>query len=154
MLSLYSLVTDLIFLPSAALDQQTLIDALGGVEAAKQKKLLDPDDQWGGSRVAEVSPLTREAGPVLTPDFAAPELPLSDGGSRALPAETGSPDMPTARSARLPAASAIATASAMPDMPSRSQRARLHSPGIFRSWFMTSSRVGKAGLGVGKTDAS
>lgn len=43
MLSLDSLVTDLIFLPSAALDQQTLIDALGGVEAAKQKKLLDPD---------------------------------------------------------------------------------------------------------------
>ena len=36
-------------------------------------KLLDPDDQWGGSRVADVSPLTRDAGPVLTPDFAAPE---------------------------------------------------------------------------------
>ena len=36
-------------------------------------KLLEPDDQWGGSRVAAVSPLTREAGPVLTPDFAAPE---------------------------------------------------------------------------------
>src|SRR5262245_18238232 len=35
-------------------------------------KLLDPDDHWGGSRAAEVS-LTRDAGPVLTPDFAAPE---------------------------------------------------------------------------------
>ena len=35
-------------------------------------KLLEPDDQWGGAR-AEVSPLTRDAGPVLTPDFAAPE---------------------------------------------------------------------------------
>ncbi len=43
MLALDSLVTDLIFKQAAQLDQQTLIDALGGVEAAKQKKLLDPD---------------------------------------------------------------------------------------------------------------
>ena len=43
MLALDSLVTDLIFQQAAALDQKTLIDALGGVEAAKQKKLLDPD---------------------------------------------------------------------------------------------------------------
>ena len=99
----------------------------------------------------DVEPLVSEP---LEADFFAPGLPLSDGGSRALPAETGSADMPTGWSARLPAASAIATASAMPNMPSRSQRARLHSPGILRSWFMTSSRVGKAGLGVGKTDSS
>ncbi|HVK72907.1 MAG TPA: hypothetical protein VM734_06285 [Kofleriaceae bacterium] len=43
MLALDSLVTDLMFKQSAALDQKTLIDALGGPEAAKQKKLLDPD---------------------------------------------------------------------------------------------------------------
>lgn len=43
MLALDSLVTDLIFQQAAALDQKTLIDALGGPEAAKQKKLLDPD---------------------------------------------------------------------------------------------------------------
>jgi hypothetical protein len=43
MLALDSLVTDLIFQQAAALDQKTLIDALGGVEVAKQKKLLDPD---------------------------------------------------------------------------------------------------------------
>lgn len=43
MLALDSLVTDLIFKQAAQLDQKTLIDALGGVEAAKQKKLLDPD---------------------------------------------------------------------------------------------------------------
>jgi hypothetical protein len=43
MLALDSLVTDLIFKQAAQLDQKTLIDALGGVDAAKQKKLLDPD---------------------------------------------------------------------------------------------------------------
>lgn len=43
MLALDSLVTDLIFSQAAQLDQKTLIDALGGVEEAKQKKLLDPD---------------------------------------------------------------------------------------------------------------
>ncbi|MBZ0236359.1 MAG: hypothetical protein K8M05_28785, partial [Deltaproteobacteria bacterium] len=43
MLALDSLVTDLIFTQAAQLDQKTLIDALGGVEEAKQKKLLDPD---------------------------------------------------------------------------------------------------------------
>ena len=43
MLALDSLVTDLIFKQAAQLDQKTLIDALGGMEAAKQKKLLDPD---------------------------------------------------------------------------------------------------------------
>jgi hypothetical protein len=43
MLALDSLVTDLIFQQAASLDQKTLIDALGGPEAAKQRKLLDPD---------------------------------------------------------------------------------------------------------------
>jgi hypothetical protein len=43
MLALDSLVTDLIFKQAAQLDQKQLIDALGGMEAAKQKKLLDPD---------------------------------------------------------------------------------------------------------------
>ncbi len=43
MLALDSLVTDLIFKQAAQLDQHSLIDALGGVEAAKLKKLLDPD---------------------------------------------------------------------------------------------------------------
>jgi serine/threonine protein kinase/tetratricopeptide (TPR) repeat protein len=36
-------------------------------------KLLDDEGQWSGSRAGEMSALTREAGPVLTPDFAAPE---------------------------------------------------------------------------------
>jgi serine/threonine protein kinase/tetratricopeptide (TPR) repeat protein len=36
-------------------------------------KLLDDDAQWGGSPVVETSVLTREAGAVLTPEFAAPE---------------------------------------------------------------------------------
>ncbi|MEZ4399988.1 MAG: hypothetical protein R3B06_08215 [Kofleriaceae bacterium] len=43
MLALDSLVTDLMFRSDAQLDQQTLIDALGGPDAAKQRKLLDPD---------------------------------------------------------------------------------------------------------------
>jgi hypothetical protein len=43
MLALDSLVTDLMFRADAQLDQQTLIDALGGPEVAKTKKLLDPD---------------------------------------------------------------------------------------------------------------
>ncbi len=43
MLALDSLVTDLIFKQGATLDQKVLIDALGGPEAAKLKKLLDPD---------------------------------------------------------------------------------------------------------------
>jgi hypothetical protein len=42
-LALDSLVTDLIFEARGTLDQQTLLDALGGAEAAKEKKLLDPD---------------------------------------------------------------------------------------------------------------
>lgn len=43
MLALDSLVTDLIFQQSAQIDQQTLIDALGGLDVARQRKLLDPD---------------------------------------------------------------------------------------------------------------
>jgi hypothetical protein len=43
MLAVDSLVTDLMFKAQAALDQKTLIDALGGPEVARQKKLLDPD---------------------------------------------------------------------------------------------------------------
>jgi hypothetical protein len=43
MLAIDSLVTDLMFMSSAAIDQQTLLDALGGEEAAAKKKLLDPD---------------------------------------------------------------------------------------------------------------
>lgn len=43
MLSVDSLVTDLMFKAQAALDQKTLIDALGGPEVAREKKLLDPD---------------------------------------------------------------------------------------------------------------
>jgi hypothetical protein len=42
-LAIDSLVTDLIFEARGALDQKTLLDALGGPEAAKEKKLLDPD---------------------------------------------------------------------------------------------------------------
>jgi serine/threonine protein kinase/tetratricopeptide (TPR) repeat protein len=36
-------------------------------------KLLDDEAEWSGSRVTESSPLTREAGAMLTPSFAAPE---------------------------------------------------------------------------------
>ena len=43
MLALDSLVTDLMFRGDAQLDQQQLIDAMGGPEVAKQRKLLDPD---------------------------------------------------------------------------------------------------------------
>ena len=43
MLALDSLVTDLMVRGDAQLDQQQLIDALGGPEVAKQRKLLDPD---------------------------------------------------------------------------------------------------------------
>jgi hypothetical protein len=42
-LALDSLVTDLMFKQAATLDQKSLIDALGGPEAARQRKLLDPD---------------------------------------------------------------------------------------------------------------
>src|SRR5688500_2673092 len=42
-LSLDSLVTDLIFQASAAIDQKTLIDGLGGQEALESKQLLDVD---------------------------------------------------------------------------------------------------------------
>jgi hypothetical protein len=42
-LAIDSLVTDLIFEARGTLDQKALIDALGGPEAAKEKKLLDPD---------------------------------------------------------------------------------------------------------------
>jgi hypothetical protein len=43
MLSLDSQVTDLMFAASAALDQKTLIEGLGGEDALGQKKLLDVD---------------------------------------------------------------------------------------------------------------
>jgi hypothetical protein len=43
MLAIDSLVTDLMFKASASLDQQALLDALGGEEEAAKKKLLDPD---------------------------------------------------------------------------------------------------------------
>ncbi len=43
MLAPDSLVTDLMFIHEAALDQQMLIDAFGGPDLAKEKKLLDPD---------------------------------------------------------------------------------------------------------------
>ncbi|MCA9677401.1 MAG: hypothetical protein KC464_20420, partial [Myxococcales bacterium] len=43
MLALDSLVTDLIFDAKGALDPEILIDALGGPEAAKEKKIFDPD---------------------------------------------------------------------------------------------------------------
>lgn len=43
MLALDSLVTDLMFVQEAPLDQQMLIEAFGGPDKAKQKKLLDPD---------------------------------------------------------------------------------------------------------------
>ena len=42
-LSLDSLVTDLIFQSSAAIDQKALIDALGGQDALEDKQLLDVD---------------------------------------------------------------------------------------------------------------
>jgi hypothetical protein len=42
-LSIDSLVTDLMFQASAAIDQKTLIDALGGQEALETKQLLDVD---------------------------------------------------------------------------------------------------------------
>ena len=42
-LSVDSLVTDLIFDANATLDQQTLVDGLGGEEAIGTRKLLDPD---------------------------------------------------------------------------------------------------------------
>src|SRR5262245_16447690 len=42
-LQLDSLVTDLIFQSTAAIDQKTLIDALGGQEALETKQLLDVD---------------------------------------------------------------------------------------------------------------
>jgi hypothetical protein len=43
MLAIDSLVTDLMFKASASLDQQALLDALGGEDEAAKKKLLDPD---------------------------------------------------------------------------------------------------------------
>ncbi len=45
MLALDSLVVDLMFQRDAALEQEQLFDALGGEEAAKALKLLDPDMQ-------------------------------------------------------------------------------------------------------------
>src|SRR5436853_3393906 len=42
-LQLDSLVTDLIFQTSAAIDQKTLIDGLGGQDALENKQLLDVD---------------------------------------------------------------------------------------------------------------
>lgn len=36
-------------------------------------KLIDGDTSWGGSRRAEMTPLTREGGAALTPEYAAPE---------------------------------------------------------------------------------
>src|SRR5690349_22306276 len=41
--SVDSLVTDLIFAANAQLDQQTLMNGLGGEESIGTKKLLDPD---------------------------------------------------------------------------------------------------------------
>src|SRR5262245_30256692 len=43
MLQLDSIVTDLIFQTTAAIDQQTLIDGLGGEQALQSKQLLDVD---------------------------------------------------------------------------------------------------------------
>src|SRR5215831_8139877 len=43
MLQLDSVVTDLMFQSSAAIDQKTLIDGLGGEEALSTKQLLDVD---------------------------------------------------------------------------------------------------------------
>jgi hypothetical protein len=43
MLQLDSLVTDLMFQASAAIDQQTLVDGLGGEDALQTKQLLDVD---------------------------------------------------------------------------------------------------------------
>src|SRR5262245_55237221 len=43
MLALDSLVTDLIFKAQATIDQQALLEALGGEDEAAKKKLLDPD---------------------------------------------------------------------------------------------------------------
>jgi hypothetical protein len=43
MLAVDSLVTDLIFEARGNLDQQTLLDAFGGAEEARKKKILDPD---------------------------------------------------------------------------------------------------------------
>jgi|GEM_PF-1171880 len=43
MLAPDSLVTDMMFFHEAPLDQQMLIEAFGGPEQAKEKKLLDPD---------------------------------------------------------------------------------------------------------------
>src|SRR5215813_2260188 len=42
-LSLDSLVTDLIFQSSAAIDQKALVEGLGGQEALEHKQLLDVD---------------------------------------------------------------------------------------------------------------
>src|SRR5258708_26067389 len=42
-LQLDSLVTDLMFQTTAAIDQKTLIDGLGGPEALESKQLLDVD---------------------------------------------------------------------------------------------------------------
>lgn len=54
MLAPDSLVTDLMFDRNAALDQQVLLDALGGKEAAATLKLLDAD--MLGPREMEISP--------------------------------------------------------------------------------------------------
>src|SRR6478672_6712702 len=43
MLQLDSIVTDLMFQASAAIDQKTLIDGLGGETALESKQLLDVD---------------------------------------------------------------------------------------------------------------
>ena len=43
MLQLDSIVTDLMFQSTAAIDQQTLIDGLGGEAALQTKQLLDVD---------------------------------------------------------------------------------------------------------------
>src|SRR5512143_1405847 len=43
MLQLDSLVTDLMFQSSAAIDQKTLIDGLGGEDVLQTKQLLDVD---------------------------------------------------------------------------------------------------------------
>jgi hypothetical protein len=55
MLTRDSLVTDLMFTATAAIDQQVLIDALGGEAAVTRKKLLDPD-MLGPRAEMELSP--------------------------------------------------------------------------------------------------
>src|SRR3954469_21164943 len=54
-LQLDSLVTDLMFQASAAIDQKTLIDGLGGHDALETKQLIDVD-QLNPRQEMELSP--------------------------------------------------------------------------------------------------